>query len=102
MRHREPRMSTSSGSGETDNPLRDFAGTLVLVGAGKMGSALLQGWMRLGLAPERLAVIEPQPSSDIAALGARGLKLNPAMNMLGAPTAIVVAVKPQNAAEIMP
>ena len=27
--------------------LRDFSGPLVLVGAGKMGGALLEGWLRL-------------------------------------------------------
>ena len=40
--------------------LRDFSGVLVLVGAGKMGSALLEGWIRLGLDPQNIAVIEPQ------------------------------------------
>ena len=82
--------------------LRDVTGTLVLVGAGKMGTALLEGWLRLGLEPARVAIIEPQPSREVAALAARGLRLNPTMNAVGAPAAIVVAVKPQNAAEIMP
>ena len=31
--------------------LKYFAGPLVLVGAGKMGGALLEGWLRLGLDP---------------------------------------------------
>jgi pyrroline-5-carboxylate reductase len=96
-------MSQSSGShDQAATPLRDFAGTLVLVGAGKMGSALLDGWLRLGLDPARTAIIEPLPSRDIADLAGRGLKLNPAMNVLDEPAAVVVAVKPQNAAEIMP
>ena len=82
--------------------LRDLTGTLVLVGAGKMGSALLEGWLRLRLEPARVAIIEPQPSAEIAALAAHGLRLNPPMNMVGEPAAIVVAVKPQNAAQIMP
>jgi len=82
--------------------LRDLTGTLVLVGAGKMGSALLQGWLRLRLEPARVAIIEPQPSPEVAELAAHGLRLNPPMNMVGEPDAIVVAVKPQNAAEIMP
>jgi pyrroline-5-carboxylate reductase len=94
-------MSTSVVS-DDNTPLRDFAGTLVLVGAGKMGSALLHGWLRLGLAPERVVIIDPQPMPDVALLGPRGVRLNPAMNMVGEPAAIVVAVKPQNAAEIMP
>jgi pyrroline-5-carboxylate reductase len=82
--------------------LANFSGTLVLVGAGKMGGAMLEGWIGLKLDPARVAVIEPQPSSEIAGLAARGLKLNPAMNVVREPAAVVIAVKPQNAAEIMP
>jgi len=93
-------MSTSPTAEVTS--LRDFAGTLVLVGAGKMGGAMLEGWLRLGLDPARVAIIEPQPSAGISELAARGLRLNPAMNMVREPDAIVIAVKPQNAAEIMP
>jgi pyrroline-5-carboxylate reductase len=93
-------MSTSPA--QSDVSLRDFSGTLVLVGAGKMGGALLEGWIGLGLDPARVAVIEPQPSGEIAGLAARGLKLNPAGDMVRGSAAVVVAVKPQNAAEIMP
>jgi pyrroline-5-carboxylate reductase len=96
-------MSQPSARDEKAAPsLGDFPGTLVLVGAGKMGGALLQGWLQLGLAPAQLAVIEPQPSPDIAALAPRGLKLNPALDGLARPAAVVIAVKPQNADEIMP
>jgi pyrroline-5-carboxylate reductase len=94
-------MSTPSAS-DTSSSLRDVAGTLVLIGAGKMGGALIEGWLRLGLAPSRLAVIEPQPSPDIAGLTARGMRLNPAPDQLRDPAALVIAVKPQNAVEVMP
>jgi len=93
----EPPAATLSAAS-----LHDFPGTLVLVGAGKMGGALLEGWLRLGLEPARIAVIEPQPSREVAGLTARGLKLNPAINRAREPNALVIAVKPQNAAEIMP
>jgi pyrroline-5-carboxylate reductase len=83
-------------------PLRAVTGMLVLVGAGRMGGALLEGWLRLGLDPARVAVIEPQPSAAIAALVSQGLRLNPAINEVAAPSAVVIAVKPQNAAQIMP
>ena len=82
--------------------LKDVAGTIVLVGAGKMGSAMLDGWIALGLAPSRVAVIEPQPSAEISALAARGLKLNPAPRAVADPAVIVIAVKPQSAAEVVP
>jgi pyrroline-5-carboxylate reductase len=55
---------------------------LVLVGAGKMGGALLRGWLAGSpagrLDPAAAVVIEPHPSPEIADLcAARGLRLNP-------------------------
>ena len=82
--------------------LRDFAGHLVLVGAGKMGSALLEGWLRFGLDPKHISVLEPQPTSQIAALATSGLQLNPQLRGLGDVAAVVIAVKPQTAAEAIP
>jgi pyrroline-5-carboxylate reductase len=77
-----------------------LAVNIVLVGAGKMGGALLEGWIGLGVDPAGMAVIEPQPSPQIAALAARGLRLDP-----GAPPvradAVVIAVKPQTAPEAL-
>jgi len=70
---------------------------VVLVGAGKMGGALLEGWIGLGVDPARVAVIEPQPAPAITALAARGLRINPDVNPDLAPVrpdAIVIAVKP--------
>src|SRR4051794_14038642 len=63
--------------------LAGFSGTILLVGAGKMGSAMLEGWLALGLAADKVAVLEPQPVSEIAALTARGLRLNPPREALG-------------------
>ena len=82
--------------------LRDFSGHLVLVGAGKMGSALLEGWLRFGLDPKRITVIEPQPSPQISTLTSRGLRLNPELRALADVSAAVIAVKPQTAAEAIP
>ena len=85
-------------SGEAAD-LRDFSGLTVLVGAGKMGGALLEGWLRLGLDAKKVAVLEPQPSPQIAALTGRGLRLNPEPQTLVNAAAIVIAVKPQAAGE---
>jgi pyrroline-5-carboxylate reductase len=82
--------------------LRDVGGTLVLVGAGKMGGAMLEGWLRLGLDPAKVAVIEPVPSPEVKELAGLGLTLNPAVNMVREPAAVVIAVKPQNAEEAVP
>jgi pyrroline-5-carboxylate reductase len=82
--------------------LKEVAGTIVLIGAGKMGSAMLDGWIGLGLDPSCVAVIEPQPSPEISALARRGLKLNPEPDAVPDPAVIVIAVKPQVAAEVVP
>jgi pyrroline-5-carboxylate reductase len=96
-------MSASTTFPAGENPdLHHFSGSLVLVGAGKMGSALLEGWLRLGLDPHRVAVIEPAPSPQISALADRGVRLNPDAKALTGIAAIVIAVKPQVAAEVVP
>jgi pyrroline-5-carboxylate reductase len=90
-------------SSAADSPsLRDFSGLIVLAGAGKMGGALLDGWLRAGLDPAKVAVIEPAPAPQISALVARGLRLNPHPSALSDVAAIVVAVKPQTADQAMP
>jgi pyrroline-5-carboxylate reductase len=81
--------------------LGEFRGTLVLVGAGKMGSAMLDGWLARGLDPKKIIVIEPEPVKAVKALARRGLKLNP-KDKLGVASAIVIAVKPQSAPEALP
>jgi len=80
--------------------LRNFAGVVVLLGAGRMGGALLEGWLRSGLDPHKVAVLEPQPSPEIAKLAGRGVRLN--AQVPGPATAVVIAVKPQVAAEVLP
>ena len=75
---------------------------LVLVGAGKMGMAMLEGWLALGLPARQVAVVEPNPSPGIAALAQRGVLLNPPAGTVGKATAIVIAVKPQVAPQVMP
>lgn len=82
--------------------LGDFDQTVALLGAGKMGTAMLQGWLSLGFKPSRLTVIEPQVSDDVKALAGRGIRLNPPLESSEKPSAIVIAVKPQVAAEALP
>jgi pyrroline-5-carboxylate reductase len=76
-----------------DNALQNITGTVVLVGAGKMGGALLTGWLAQGLDPSRVVVIEPVPSAEISVLAAKGIRLNP--KDIGAAATLVVALKPQ-------
>jgi pyrroline-5-carboxylate reductase len=82
--------------------LRDFSGPLVLIGAGKMGTALLEGWLRLGLDPKNIVVLEPLPSAQLVALAGGGLRVNPDPKTLIDVAAVVVALKPQVAAQAIP
>lgn len=82
--------------------LAQFDGLIVLIGAGKMGTAMLEGWLALGLPPDRVAVVEPNPSPSVAALANRGIRINPDAGDPGPATAIVVAVKPQVAPDVLP
>ena len=77
----------------SDNTLQDITGTIVLAGAGKMGGALLTGWLAQGLDPKRVVVIEPSPSEEIGALAAKGIRLNPKQTI--AADTLVIALKPQ-------
>ncbi|MBK5652331.1 MULTISPECIES: pyrroline-5-carboxylate reductase [Bradyrhizobium] len=83
-------VNTSSSS------LKGSSGTIALAGAGKMGGAMLTGWLAQGLSPQQVVVIDPHLSPDISALGARGVRLNPQAKEIGTVDTLVVAVKPQS------
>jgi pyrroline-5-carboxylate reductase len=69
-------------------------GPLLLVGAGKMGSAMLQGWLRMGVDPGLLYVVDPQPTPELkAGLDKRSIPLNP--SAMPEPRIVMLAVKPQ-------
>ncbi len=76
--------------------LKNTTGTIALAGAGKMGGAMLSGWLAQGLDPRRVVVVEPAPAPEISALTARGLRLNPALQDAGTVETLVIAVKPQS------
>jgi pyrroline-5-carboxylate reductase len=70
-------------------------GTILLAGAGKMGGAMLTGWLNAGVALSRIAVIEPHLSDDLRKLAALDLRINPTVSEAGPLAALVLAVKPQ-------
>jgi len=82
--------------------LAKLNGTILLAGAGKMGSAMLTGWLAQGVAANKLAVIDPAPSADITKLAAQGLRINPESSALSDVDALVLAVKPQMFADAAP
>jgi pyrroline-5-carboxylate reductase len=65
-------------------------GGLVLLGCGKMGSAMLAGWLGGGLDPKSVWVIDPYPSEWLLA---QGVYVNG--ELPEAPSVLLVAVKPQ-------
>lgn len=71
---------------------------LILVGAGKMGSAMLEGWLKQDLSPDDVIVVEPfaataQLISD--KLGVKTVSSAAEISDGAAPETIVLAVKPQ-------
>jgi pyrroline-5-carboxylate reductase len=75
--------------------LNRIDGTILLAGAGKMGGAMLTGWLNAGVGLSRLAVIEPHLSDDLRKLAALDLRINPTAAETGPLAALVIAVKPQ-------
>ncbi len=79
-------------------------GTLLLVGCGKMGGALLAGWLAQGVRPDQVFVVEPahDPARISIPDGVQVLADAGALPADLAPTVIVLAVKPQAMAEVTP
>ncbi|WP_238363927.1 pyrroline-5-carboxylate reductase [Mesobacterium pallidum] len=73
------------------------ANGLVLLGCGKMGSAMLEGWLKSGLPATSVWVQDPHPSDW---LQAQGVHLN--ADLPPAPAIVLIAVKPQMMAEALP
>jgi pyrroline-5-carboxylate reductase len=70
---------------------------LVLLGCGRMGTALLTGWLRSGVPPGSVWVVEPNPSDWLKASGVhldQGIPKTPAVALL--------AVKPQTMGAALP
>ena len=84
-----------SSSVAATQPLAQIQGSILLAGAGKMGGAMLSGWLARGLEARRVAVIEPNPSGEINALVTKGVRLNPTPKEIGTAATLVIALKPQ-------
>ena len=77
--------------------------TLVLVGAGKMGGAMLEGWLAAGLPASGTVVIEPHPSGGLTDLAAsQGFTLCRDATGIAAPDTLVLGIKPQALGEVAP
>ncbi|WP_417275306.1 pyrroline-5-carboxylate reductase [Celeribacter halophilus] len=70
---------------------------LVLLGCGKMGSAMLKGWLDGGLPPASVTVLDPHPSDW---LKSTGVHLN--ADLPENPAIVLLAVKPQMMGDALP
>lgn len=81
-------------------------GTILLVGCGKMGGALLDGWFKRGLSPVDAIVVEPAGRDSVTACSDhRALTVLPHMRDVPRdfrPDVILFAVKPQVADQVIP
>lgn len=69
---------------------------ILLLGAGRMGGALIEGWRLAGaFNPADLIIREPHASDAVQALAAAGARLNPAVSVLLEAKTVLLAVKPQ-------
>ncbi|OYX84082.1 MAG: pyrroline-5-carboxylate reductase, partial [Azorhizobium sp. 32-67-21] len=84
------------------NLLETLNGPVVLVGAGKMGGAMLEGWLKLDLPPAQIVVLDPNMRDEMALeLSSVGARPNPEIDAIGTPAVVVVAVKPQVAPVVL-
>lgn len=78
--------------------------SLLLVGCGKMGQAMLRGWIDEGIEPREIVVIDPNADNLAVAvnLDCRGVKGAGDIPLDFRPDVIVLAVKPQIIADVLP
>ncbi len=68
--------------------------TLTLVGAGKMGGAMLEGWLSIGVKGAGITLLDPHISDEMQALAtSHGMSINPAAPKPA--EVVVLATKPQ-------
>ncbi|OWU84268.1 pyrroline-5-carboxylate reductase [Oceanicola sp. 22II-s10i] len=70
---------------------------LVLLGCGKMGGAMLAGWLDRGLSPASVHVIDPKPSDWL-----NGTGVNVNGSLPEHPAIALIAVKPQMMGDALP
>ena len=78
---------------------------LLLVGGGKMGGALLAGWLDRGVAPGQITVVEPGAAAAEALRARHGVAVHADPDELipaYRPATVVLAVKPQAMDDVVP
>lgn len=76
---------------------------LVLVGAGKMGGAMLDGWLSSGLPEGAVHVVDPGlDQAQQADLRSRGVVVHAEPDAVPTPMLLMLAIKPQMMAVVLP
>jgi pyrroline-5-carboxylate reductase len=80
------------------------ASPLLLVGAGKMGGAMLERWLRAGVAPDHVTILDPFIADDQRAIFSHaGVRIASApAEVSGGFSILLMAVKPQSMTEALP
>ncbi len=82
-----------------------MAASLLLAGGGKMGGALLEGWLAQGTPADSIAVIEPNPDAARLLAERTGVRVVEAAELTPPgfePDVVIFAVKPQVMEEVAP
>ncbi len=73
---------------------------LVILGCGKMGGALLDGWLAQGLPKQAVRIVDPAPAEALLAMG---ISIADSVDAITeTPKAVLIAIKPQMMAEVLP
>ena len=74
---------------------------ILMLGAGRMGGAILEGWRRAkAFSPGELIICDPKPGEAALAAALDGARLNPPEGELAQARTVVLAVKPQVWADV--
>jgi pyrroline-5-carboxylate reductase len=69
---------------------------ILMLGAGRMGGAILEGWRRAdAFSPAELMIVDPQPGEAALAAAAAGARLNPPPADYAQAATVLLCVKPQ-------
>lgn len=78
--------------------------SIVVIGAGKMGGALVDGWLAQGVDPASIRLVDPALETDDRGWPARGVSCFGSVEALDIrhPALVLLAIKPQMIAAVLP
>jgi pyrroline-5-carboxylate reductase len=81
----------------------NLTGKLVLIGAGKMGTAMLEGWLKAGVRGDQVVIFDPAPPPEtVGLIEGHGITHNPTPDSVSGIEVILLAIKPQMVDEVLP